>query len=203
MTTENNLMARNYVLVLDRSGSMGGPVKGNGGTSRWAAAKESTLAIARACDALDSDGIDVYFFNKTFTRFEGVTAAKVESVFGAVEPMGGTDFVPVLGDVFKNHFSHDKPTTVIVLTDGEPSDLSGQKELAKLLIETANKLEGDAELAVSFIQIGQDPAAAAFLKKLDDGLTSAGAKFDIVDTKTMDDLENMSITDVLLAAIND
>lgn len=197
-------MSRNYVLLIDRSGSMGESVSPSSRVSRWEAVREVTQAVARECAKLDSDGIDVYFFNKSFTRFESVTPEKVGEIFSSVSPMGGTDFVPVLSDVFKNHFSHDKPTTVLVITDGCPSDgAEGQKATARLLIETANKIEGDAELAVSFVQIGRDPAASDFLRKLDDGLQSAGAKFDIVDAKTCDDLENMSITDVLLAAVND
>ena len=51
--------------------------------------------------------------------------------------------------------------------------------------------------------MGEDLAATQFLKKLDDELESVGAKFDIVDTKTCDDLNTMTIQDVLLAAIND
>jgi hypothetical protein len=38
---------------------------------------------------------------------------------------------------------------------------------------------------------------------LDDELQSAGAKFDIVDTVTMDDMEGMTLTEVLLNAIID
>jgi hypothetical protein len=41
------------------------------------------------------------------------------------------------------------------------------------------------------------------LKILDDELQSAGAKFDICDTITMDDMEDMSLSEVLLNAIND
>jgi hypothetical protein len=41
------------------------------------------------------------------------------------------------------------------------------------------------------------------LKVLDDELQSAGAKFDLVDTITLDDMENFSLTEVLLNAIND
>lgn len=196
---------RNYVLLLDHSGSMGEPVSSkNRSVSRWQYVQEATAAVARKCAELDSDGIDVYTFNKSFKRFTNVTPETVTNIFKTVSPMGGTDFVPVLTDVFQRHFDGDKPTTVLVITDGEPSDgVAGQTALAKLIINAANRLEGDAELAVSFIQVGDDPAATAFLKKLDDGLQGAGAKFDIVDAKTVEDLENMSIEDVLLAAVND
>jgi hypothetical protein len=38
---------------------------------------------------------------------------------------------------------------------------------------------------------------------LDDELQTAGAKFDIVDTITLDDMENSTLAEVLLNAIND
>jgi uncharacterized protein with von Willebrand factor type A (vWA) domain len=202
--SEGDLSMRNYFVVVDRSGSMSEPVSKGSTISRWDAVQEYTLSVARECDKLDSDGIDVYLFNKSFSRYENVTADKVKDIFASTGPQGGTDFVPVLKDIFAHHFKGDKPSTILVFTDGEPSDgVEGQKAVAKLLIETANKLEADAELAVSFLQVGRDPAATAFLKKLDGDLTGAGAKFDIVDSKTCDDLDTMSITDILLAAIND
>lgn len=64
-------------------------------------------------------------------------------------------------------------------------------------------MERDEEIGVQFLQIGGDPGATAFLKDLDDGLVAKGAKFDIVDTKTADEMENMTITDVLLSALSD
>lgn len=198
------LKKRNYVLLLDRSGSMGEAVGAGKTQTRWSYAQEATMAVARKCQELDADGIDVYTFNKQFKRFPNTTADKVGQIFSEVEPQGGTDFVPVLSDVLKEHFASDKPTTVLVITDGAPSDgAAGQTALAKLIVGATAKMEGDAELAVQFIQIGTDPAATSFLKKLDDDLVGAGAKYDIVDAKTSEDLENMTITDVLLAAVND
>jgi hypothetical protein len=64
-------------------------------------------------------------------------------------------------------------------------------------------MDRDEELAISFIQVGADPDATKFLKVLDDELQSAGAKFDIVDTLTIDDMEDMTLTEVLLNAITD
>ena len=198
------LEMRNYVLVVDRSGSMGDSVSKTSSTSKWEAVHEYVTAFARECDKLDPDGIELYLFNNKFVRFENVTTDTVNEIFQKNSPMGGTDFVPVLSEIFKRHFDGDKPTTVLVVTDGAPGDgVAGQKAVAQLLVETANKLEADADLAVSFIQVGDDSNATKFLKKLDDDLVGAGAKFDIVDTKTCDELENMSIQDVLLAAIHD
>lgn len=65
------------------------------------------------------------------------------------------------------------------------------------------RLNKDEELAISFIQVGRDIEATRFLKALDDDLQSVGAKFDIVDTVTVEDMENMSLSEVLLNAITD
>jgi len=54
---------------------------------------------------------------------------------------------------------------------------------------------------VLFVQVGYDAAASAYLRELDDNLK--GAKFDIVDTKTMDEAEAFATTaDLVVAAIN-
>ena len=45
--------------------------------------------------------------------------------------------------------------------------------------------------------------ASRFLKALDDELQCAGAKFDICDTITIDDMADMTLAEVLLNAIND
>ena len=196
-------LKRDYVICLDRSGSMD-EAAGNKPISRWKYAQEAVLAIARKCAEMDPDGIDVYTFNKSFQHFANTTPDKVAQIFKEVSPQGGTDFVPVLTEAFNVHFKGTKPTTILVVTDGAPSDGAPAEEaVAKLIVATANRLTEDAQLAVQFIQIGNDPTASAFLKRLDDDLEKRGAKFDIVDAKTADDLENMSITDVLLAAVND
>jgi hypothetical protein len=51
--------------------------------------------------------------------------------------------------------------------------------------------------------VGSDPKVTRFLKSLDDQLQGIGAKFDIVNTVTVDDMEDMTLTDVLLNAIVD
>jgi hypothetical protein len=53
------------------------------------------------------------------------------------------------------------------------------------------------------VQVGSDAQATKFLKILDDELQGVGAKFDIVDTVTIDDMEDMTLTEVLLNAITD
>jgi len=48
---------RDYTLIIDKSGSMSTPDQ-PGGRSRWDAAQESTLALARKCEQFDTITID-------------------------------------------------------------------------------------------------------------------------------------------------
>ena len=73
----------------------------------------------------------------------------------------------------------------------------------EVIIHATRQMERDEELGISIIQVGSDAQATKFLKALDDQLQSVGAKFDICDTVTLDDLEEMSLVDVLTNAITD
>ncbi|MEI6442143.1 MAG: VWA domain-containing protein [Nostocales cyanobacterium ELA583] len=197
---------RDYTLIIDKSGSMATPDQ-KGGRTRWATAQESTFALASKCEQFDPDGITIYLFSGRFKRYENVTSAKVLQIFQENDPSGTTDLAGVLKHATDNYFQRKTSNTtqlngetILVVTDGEPDD---RKAVMKVIIEASRRLDKDEELAISFIQVGNDPQATRFLKILDDELQSAGAKFDICDTITMDDMEDMSLSEVLLNAIND
>ncbi|QLE56538.1 VWA domain-containing protein [Nostoc sp. TCL26-01] len=197
---------RDYTLIIDKSGSMATPDQ-KGGRSRWVAAQESTLALASKCEQFDPDGITIYVFSGRFKRYENVTSAKVGQIFQENDPSGTTDLAAVLKHATDDYFQRKssgqtKPNgeTILVVTDGEPDD---RKAVMRVIIETSRRMDRDEELAISFIQVGTDQQATRFLKVLDDELQSAGAKFDICDTITMEDMEDLSLSEVLLNAIND
>jgi uncharacterized protein YegL len=197
---------RDYTLIIDKSGSMS--IKDcAGGKSRWNTMQESTLALASKCEELDPDGMTVYTFAGRFKRYENVTSAKVQQIFLENEPMGSTDLAGVLQDATNNYFQRKnaKQTkangeTIIIVTDGEPDD---RKAVMRVIIEASRRLDKDEELAITFIQIGKDAGAMQFLKALDDDMKTVGAKFDIVDTVTVEDMENYTMTEILLNAIAD
>jgi hypothetical protein len=200
------LQDRDYTLIIDRSGSM---ITADmpGGRTRWQAVQESTFALARKCEQLDPDGITVYIFAGKFKRYDDVTAAKVQQIFMENEPMGGTNLAGVLQNAFESYFqrkaagkSKKNGEMLLVVTDGEPDD---QKAVMKAIIDATRRMDRDEELGVSLIQVGRDALASRFLKALDDDLTRAGAKFDICDTITLDEMEDTPLMDVLLAALND
>jgi uncharacterized protein with von Willebrand factor type A (vWA) domain len=197
---------RDYTLIIDKSGSMSTPDQA-GGRNRWDIAQESTLALARKCEQFDPDGITVYVFSGRFKRYDDVTSAKVAQIFQENDPAGTTNLAGVLLDAFNNYFKRKAAgktktngETILVITDGEPDD---RKAVFEVIINATRQMERDEELAVSIVQVGTDPQATKFLKALDEQLQSVGAKFDICDTVTLDDLEEMSLADVLMNAITD
>jgi Copine len=197
---------RDYTLLIDSSASMGKPFQ-EGERSKWSALQESTFALARKCEEFDLDGITVYLFARKFQRFDNVKSARVSQIFAETTPADTTNLVGVLQDAINNYFQRKaigktKPNgeIILVITDGIPAD---RQAVCEVIINATHKMEHEKELGISIIQVGHDPQASKFLKALDDQLQSIGAKFDICDTITLEDLEEMSLTDVLINAIND
>jgi hypothetical protein len=198
---------RDYTLIIDKSGSMS-KADQPGGMTRWEAVEESTLALARKCEQFDPDGITLYAFSSRFKRYDHVTANKVEDIFLENDPVGRTALDLVLKDALDRYFERkasgqmvDKEgETLFVVTDGVPDD---QRAVVELIVEATQRLEQDQDLAISFIQVGNDPGVREFFKALDDDLDKVGAKFDICDTITLEDMEDMSLVEVMIQAIED
>jgi len=197
---------RDYTLIIDKSGSMSTPDQARG-RSRWEIAQESTLALARKCEQFDPDGLTVYVFSGRFKRYDDVTSAKVAQLFLENDPAGTTNLAGVLKNALDDYFQRKAAgktkvngETILVVTDGEPDD---RKAVFEVIIKATQQMETDEELGISMIQVGSDAQATKFLKALDDQLQSVGAKFDICDTITLDDMEDMSLADILMNAITD
>lgn len=199
MVDAAKLSEYDFIVVIDASGSMSTEDMPRG-LSRWGYMQETVNSFARDIEKFDSDGIDVITFGgANISSYSGVTSAKVAEVFASRSPRGSTPLAEALTEAFKLAGKSDKKDFIIVFTDGEPDD---KVAAAKVITNQANKQETDDACTVLFVQVGRDPAASAFLKKLDDDLT--GAKFDIVDAKTQDEAEAFPTTAALiLAAIDD
>lgn len=200
------LQQRDYTLIIDKSNSMC-VSDSSDGKSRWEIVQESTLAMASQCEQFDLDGLTVYLFWDHYKRFEHVTSSKVAQIFVENEPAGKSNLAAVLKDATDNYFKRRailtaKPNgeTLVVITAGEVEDPEAVKQV---IIEAANQLERDEELGISLIQAGHNPEATKFLKLLDEELKGAGAKFDICNTITLEEMEFMSLSQVLLDAIID
>jgi len=163
-------LQRDYILIVDKSGSMAG--------ARWKEARTAVQMIAPSACRADPNGITIYFFSGpgSLKKYSNIkTPQDVSICFEKERPGGTTDLAGVLSAAFQEHFSQPGvQTTILVITDGEPNHKGA---VVKEIVNASNRLTRDEDLSVSFIQIGNDRAATTFLKALDDDIK---AKFDIV-----------------------
>lgn len=201
-----DLENRQYVLVVDKSASMSmEDTKDDQGNerSRWADMQEAVLSFAEVMDGLDPDGIDFCLFNDTMAWLRGVHKADIAAELKLHYPRSGTLLSPVIRTAFQNHFNEKKgPTTVVIITDGRPSDT---KEVIEAIKYAAMHMSSDEEFGIQIIQIGRDKDATNYLNELDDNIQEKyGIPYDIVDTTPVDKItERGGLKQALMNAIND
>jgi Mg-chelatase subunit ChlD len=196
------LIGFDIIMVVDASGSMGGANKEGSSVTRWDYMQETAIAFARDAAAIDEDGFGlVVFSGNGITSHDNCKVDDVTKIFKERTPRGTTPLAEALTAALKLGEASTKKKMIVVYTDGVPDD---DKAAAKVIIDQANKQATDEELTFLFVQVGTDTGATAYLKSLDDDLTKAGAKFDIVDTKTIEEADKFNSTVELLAnAIDD
>jgi Mg-chelatase subunit ChlD len=180
-----------FIVVIDKSGSMADPVKAGSSVTRWEAVQESAMTLVRDVEKFDSDGLGLVLFSGSgIVSLDGVASNS---------PRGSTPLAEALTAALKLAGKSDKKDFIVVFTDGVPDD---KDAAAKVIINQANSQETDDACTILFIQVGDDAGAGAYLKKLDDDLS--GAKFDIVDAKTMAEADQFATTaELIVHAIND
>ena len=195
-------------VAIDTSGTMRttDAIKGSPLT-RLEATKENAIALAAELETTDPDGITVARFASKVRIYDGVTSAKVKQIFEEFRPMGNTntkEAVEQLINLFLGKRAAAgaaaKTACIIVFTDGEPDDKVG---LAQVIVDATKKINDRSELGILFIQVGEDPDAAAYLAKLNNDLGQAGAKHDIVAVCKLGDLEDVSPQELIEMAFND
>lgn len=188
-----------FIVGIDASGSMG-ETDCPGGRSRWDYMQESVGVFVRDISKIDSDGLGcVIFGGSNISSQDGVTPANVSQFLATRSPRGSTPLAEALTACLALAGKSDKKDFIMIFTDGVPDD---QAAAAKVIIEQSHKQQNDDDCTILFVQVGKDAQATAYLKNLDDNLK--GAKFDIVDAKTIEEAEKFSTTvELVLAAIAD
>lgn len=189
-----------FIIAIDTSGSMGEPVKAGSSVTRWQAVQESALTLIRDVAELDSDGLGLVLFGGTnIQTHDGVGVDKAREVFAGTSPRGGTPLAEALSAALKLAGKSDKKDFIVVFTDGVPDDRAAA---AKVIVDASHQIETDDALTILFVQVGDDASATEFLRQLDDELDDA--KFDIVDAKTVAEVDQFATTaELIVAAIND
>jgi hypothetical protein len=205
------LQNRDYTIILAKT-SASLVKEPPGYENRWQDAYESIINLVLACQKFDSDGITMYVScrdNKenNFQQYKHVMPNKLREVVETHYPPYELDLVGVLQKALDDYFARKAANTaklngeiIIIFIDGEPLN---RREIAKIIVEATQKIDNSRELGIGFVQVGEDLLARGFLKALDDDLTHAGAKFDIVDTKMMTELESNSLLKFLFDTLDD
>ncbi|KAM3097341.1 hypothetical protein ACKFKF_20420 [Phormidesmis sp. 146-12] len=208
--SEALLKDRDYTIVVAKTSS-DLLQKPPGYEQRWSNAHDAILTLAQKCETFDPDGLTLYLSDRRqseqFKSYQHVKSSQITEIFEAHYPPATIDLLKVLQTILHEFFTRKaaqqtKPNgeMILILIDGEPSD---RMAISRLLIQTANQLDHDTELGIGFIQLGDDLIARGFLAALDDNLKSTGAKFDIVHTQVITDLQSHSLTEFLQDVLSD
>lgn len=200
-------LARQYVLLIDKSASMQSP---DGAGTRWSSTELAVRGMVDAVFKYDIDhSIPVFLFGDRVDDIGELTdSSQVLQLFKEYQPDGRSTNLAAglqaalskyLGSKREN-YEYVPGTTVIIFTDGKPDSEGAVRDYIKEIVDPSKGyISNHEELALSFIQVGDDAGASKFLKGLDDGFAP-----DICDTKKDDDLRQAGgIERVLFDAIFD
>jgi len=203
--TIESLKNRDFSLLIDKSGSM--QTKDTTCGSRWNAAKEFTQSVAAKMQELNPEGFRLTLFNSSHKTYSKATPTTVDQAWAENEPIGGTDLAAALESELHDYFQDReqgkaKPNgkIITVVTDGRPDN---EEAVARVIKNATLKVHNEEEVGILFLQIGNDQHAADFLERLDSGLEKEGAKYDIVNFKTTEQMSNTTLSEAFLDALND
>lgn len=163
---EKEALFRQYVLIVDRSGSMSWPDVG-GGCCRWESAQKAVEKIVEKVFVYDSDGkVPLYLFDHE-VEFVGecVSSSQVCSIFTDYKPRGTTDLAKCLETAMETYVGKNRNngaivpgSTFIVILDGATDDSDAVKAVLRKFADPANGfVTNHTQVAVSFVQIGDIP----------------------------------------------
>jgi hypothetical protein len=203
-TRGNNILNdKEIVLMIDCSKSMAS-TDCPGGLSRWDWCKGETLYIGWSDPTVLKDGLTMVIFSSDYNISSNRTLQDVARVYSAGKPHGLTYLAQPLDRVLNDYFSRrdrrlaKKPLVVAVISDGYPVDIDKVKQV---LVSSTYRLSSPNDVRVVFIQISDDREGTKILVDLDNNLASKGARFDLVDTESFNNVRKIGIKQALIDAI--
>lgn len=184
-----------------------------GFAQRWEAAHAAIANLVQTCQTYDPDGITLYISSQAddsegFRCYQQVTNEQILSIINQNYPPDHLDVVQGLQMALASYFEQKAAGTakpngaiILVLIDGEPRD---RRALVQTVVGASEQLNHDEELGIGFALVGDNVIAKGFFTSLDDDLhTYAGAKFDIVHTQVLDEIQPDCLSDFLLKILRD
>jgi hypothetical protein len=162
------------VFVFDDSSSMTKIDLNLSVRTRWdELLKFASISIELANLYNQEDGCDIYFFNREPVR-KTKTKKQLDDIF-STEPMGTTTMLETLKRIYNDHLNNNnnKKLLILIATDGEPTDYSGQSkidEFKQFLINRPNNVY------TSIVACTDDLDSIGYLNNLDNKLP----RFDVV-----------------------
>jgi hypothetical protein len=200
---DDKLLAYNIEFIIDISGSMH-KEDGTDGLSKFEWCRNQVTALSDRLAPYARD-ITITVFNERYQTAESCNRDAVLAIYQKVEPRGGTDLVdPLMArcqHALENYRPGSRPSLIAVITDGLPNHPRDPYVVNKELIEFTKKLSSSKQILITFLQIGSTFDGAEFCLDLDQNLVKEGARFDIVDTRTFNELKSEGLTQCLIRAI--
>lgn len=192
------LATLDFGIGVDHSASTDKPSHRLPGKTRYQEMQEDAGRIIRAMSKFDSDGLTLVMFSRQARTIDGVTPDRIESVFREHQPGGSTNLSACIRALTAKAAASAKDFVGVIWTDGEADD---EDDVVKSLREAAQVTKGRPKFGLVIVQTGNDPAAAAFLRKLDDQLASKGIP-DMVSVVTEDESEGLNVNGLAWLAQN-
>ncbi|MDD9951282.1 MAG: hypothetical protein OXT67_06915, partial [Zetaproteobacteria bacterium] len=200
---QTEALTRQYVLLIDKSGSMTIPDPDGGRYgNRWGAAELATQKIIHTAFKFDMDNkVPTYLFGHKVDEIGEISDPQhVMSLFSEYRPDGcSTNLAAALDMAMATHLGAARNnygvvpgTTFIILTDGRPNSESAVEAVVQKYANPANGyVKDDQELALLFIQLGDDKGASDFLQKINHGWTFPTGKCDVAHCLKDNDLASI------------
>jgi hypothetical protein len=127
----------NVVFLVDDSSSMNSELddsplnKQDTKATRWLEAEFFTSISVEIANLFDKDGIDVYFLNHQPPLRNVTNLDDFQAQFKSIKANGYTPLTKALLKIFSDNAQavKQKPLLVVILTDGEPTDERGYKDI--------------------------------------------------------------------------
>ncbi|HEY9681168.1 MAG TPA: hypothetical protein V6C86_06285 [Oculatellaceae cyanobacterium] len=193
----------NVELIIDRTGSMQW-VDGTDGMSKFEWCHNQVRDLVKKLSPYQNR-VTITTFNTSFDTRENCALEEVERIYGSIKPEGNTDLVDPLVQrldaAYAIWHSGNKRTLIVVIHDGLPNVPHDTTVIDKEIIDYTKRMREPNEVLVTFLQIGDTYDGKDFCRRLDTGLISKGAKYDIVDSVTFDKLKSEGLTNALIQAV--
>ncbi|MBC7998709.1 MAG: hypothetical protein IAF58_12245 [Leptolyngbya sp.] len=194
---EKLLTNHDLVLFIDKSSSMNSPFEGTG-LSQWDWCKTSAHDLF-SVSAYFPLGITVVMFDSNYEVLKGRTARDIEGIFQHYGPSGGTDlakpFWEQLSEYFNRRSDKSRPMIFAVISDFGTSG----EQIREGVYEAARRVRTAQELTISLLEVGK--GGGLLVQTLDTDLVNVGARFDIVDATSSEDLAKIGLKNALIAGL--